>query len=132
MAAIELAPGASKNPLAVQMAALMGERLETHPERCGSFERLGGRVAIVAQDTGACLTMRFSDRRAVFFDGIVGIPDLTLRGPSALVQSITSAQGTGLRAREMASQVRRGQLQIHGLPGGFGLLTRLSLILAID
>ncbi len=140
MAAIELAPGAGQNRLAVQMATLMSERLETHPERTGAFERLGGRVAMVAEDTGASLTMRFDDHRVVVFDGIVGIPDLTLRGPADLIAGLSRIElgrfglpdprGRGTRAFALA--IRDGRLQIHGLPAGLGLLKRLGTVLAVD
>jgi len=127
MAAVELAPGAGSNPLAVQMAGLLSHRLTSFPERVGTFERLGGRVAIVAADAETSLTMRFDDRRAVLFDGIVGIPDLTLRASSELIAGLPDRG-----AMALAQAVRDGRLQIHGLPGALPLLARLGRLLAGD
>ena len=59
MAAIELAPGADDNGLAIMMATMMSQNLDDHPDRVTAFERLVGRVAIVAEDADVALTMEF-------------------------------------------------------------------------
>lgn len=139
MAAVELAPGASENGLAIMMATMMSQNLEDHPERLALFERLGGRVAIVAEDAGVSLTMCFGDRRAVVYDGIVGIPDVTVRGSAELIADLSRMETgrfglpdpKGEVNRAMVRALRAGTLRIHGMPAGLPLLARLGALLAI-
>lgn len=140
MAAVELAPGASENGLAIMMATMMSQNLEDHPERLTVFEKLGGRVAIVAEDAEVALTMAFGDRRAVVYDGIVGIPDVTVRGTAELIADLSRMETgrfglpdpKGDVNRAMAQALRDGTLKIYGLPAGLPLLARLGAVLAID
>ena len=140
MAAIELAPGAGDNGLAIMMATMMSQNLEDHPERRETFERLGGRVAIVAEDADVAMTMHFSNGRAVVHDGIVGIPDVTVRGGFELIADLSRMETgrfglpdpKGEVNRSMLAALRDGRLRIHGLPAGLPLLARLSTVLAIE
>ena len=140
MAAVELAPGASDNGLAVMMATLLSQNLEDHPERGAIFERLTGRVAIIAEDADVALTMRFGARRAVVYDGIVGIPDLTVRGSAEAIADLSRMETgrfglpdpDGEVNRAMARALREGSLRVYGLPAGLPLLVRLGALLALD
>lgn len=140
MAAIELAPGAGNNGLATMMATMMWQNLEDHPERLATFARLGGRVAIVAEDADVALTMRFERGRAVVYDGIVGIPDVTVRGTAEAIGNL-SLMETGRFGlpdprgdvnRSMVQALREGSLRVYGLPAGLPLLARLGTVLAIE
>ena len=140
MASVELAPGASDNGLAIMMATMMSQNLEDHPGRMAVFDRLGGRVAIVAEDADVAMTMSFADRRAVVYDGIVGIPDVTVRGSFELIADLSRMETgrfglpdpKGEVNRAMVRALRSGQLRIYGLPAGLPLLARLGTVLAID
>lgn len=140
MAAIELAPGAGDNGLATMMATMMWQNLEDHPERAATFARLGGRVAIVAEDAEVALTMRFEHGRAVVYDGIVGIPDVTVRGTAEVIGNLglmeTGRFGLpdprGDVNRSMVQAMRDGTLRVYGLPAGLPLLARLGAVLAIE
>ncbi|MBX3274809.1 MAG: hypothetical protein KF729_31385 [Sandaracinaceae bacterium] len=140
MAAVELAPGANDNGLAVMMATLLSQNLEDHPERGAIFERLTGRVAIIAEDADVALTMRFGERRAVVYDGIVGIPDLTVRGSAEAIADLSRMETgrfglpdpDGEVNRAMARALREGSLRVYGLPAGLPLLVRLGALLSLD
>lgn len=140
MAAIELAPGAGDNGLAIMMATMMSQNLEDHPERLAIFERLGGRVAIIAEDAGVAMTMHFAHGRVVVHDGIVGIPDLTVRGGFETIADLSRMEAGrfglpdpwGEVNRSMLAALREGRLRIHGLPAGLPLLARLGAVLAIE
>ena len=140
MAAIELAPGADDNGLAIMMATMMSQNLDDHPERMPAFDRLYGRVAINAEDADVEHSLEFRGGRAVVHDGIVGIPDVTVRGTAEVVADMSRME-TGrfglpdLRGevnRAMATALRNGELRIYGLPAGLPLLARLGTVLAID
>ena len=138
MAAVELAPGAGGNDLATMMATTMSQNLEDHPERLGVFARLGGRVAMVAEDADVSMTMHFENGRAIMHDGIVGIPDVTMRGGYALLADLSRMETgrfglpdpKGEVNRAMLAALRQGRLRVHGLPTGLPLLARLGSLLA--
>lgn len=140
MAAIELAPGAGDNGLAIMMATMMSQNLEDHPERQKTFDKLGGRVAIVAEDADVAMTMHFANGRAIVHDGIVGIPDVTVRGGFELIADLSRMETgrfglpdpRGEVNRSMVAALRDGRLRIHGLPAGLPLLARLGAVLAIE
>jgi len=140
MARVELAPGAGDSDLATTLATMIGERLEGHPERSAALDRMGGRVAMVAEDDGAGVTLCFEGGRAIVHDGIVGIPDLTLRGERALLARLsgTRAGGPGLpaasggAARGLLEALRARRLRVYGLPAGLPLPARLGRLLAMS
>lgn len=137
---VELAPGASENGLAVMMATMMSQNLADHPERRGSFDRLVGRVAIVADDADVALTMELGGGRAIVHDGIVGIPDLTIRGPAEIIADMSRMETgrfglpdpRGEVNRAMVAALRDKRLRIFGLPGALPLLVRFGNVLAIS
>jgi hypothetical protein len=140
MSAIELAPGAGDNGLAVMMATMMSQNLADHPERAPAFERLLGRVAIVAEDADVALTMELLGGRAIVHDGIVGIPDVTIRGSAERIADLSRMETgrfglpdpRGEVNRAMLAAVRAGELRIYGLIAGLPLLARLGKVLAIE
>lgn len=140
MAAIELAPGAAENGLAIMMATMMSQNLADHPDRHEAFGRLVGRVAIIAEDADVALTMEFTGGRAIVHDGIVGIPDVTVRGSAELIADLSRMETgrfglpdpRGEVNRAMWAALRERRLRVYGLPIGFPLLARLGAVLAIE
>ncbi|HEY8427694.1 MAG TPA: hypothetical protein VIL20_04940 [Sandaracinaceae bacterium] len=138
--AVELAPGAGDNGLAVMLATLMSQNLEDHPERRSAFERLRGRVAIVAEDADVALTMEMQGGRVIVHDGIVGIPDLTIRGTSEIIADMSRMETgrfglpdpRGEVNRAMVAALRDKKLRIYGLPAALPLLVRFGKVLAIE
>lgn len=138
--AVELAPGAGENGLAIMMVTLMSQNLEDHPERRPAFERLVGRVAIVAEDAGVALTMEMQGGRVIVHDGIVGIPDLTIRGDSEIIADMSRMETgrfglpdpRGEVNRAMVAALRKKKLRIYGLPAALPLLARFGKVLAIE
>jgi len=140
MAAIELAPGAGDNGLAIMMATMMSQNLEAHPDRQPAFDRLVGRIAIVAEDADVALTMEFVGGRAIMHDGIAGIPDVTVRGSAEAIADMSRMETgrfglpdpRGEVNRAMVAAIREGRLRVYGLPVGLPLLARLGTVLAIE
>lgn len=138
--AIELAPGAGDNGLAIMMATLMSQNLEDHPDRRPAFDRLVGRIAIVAEDAGVALTMELSGGRVIVHDGIVGIPDLTIRGESEIIADMSRMESNrfglpdprGEVNRAMFAALREKRLRIYGLPAALPLLARFGKVLAVE
>lgn len=138
--AIELAPGAGDNGLAIMMATLMSQNLEDHPDRRTAFDRMVGRVAIVAEDADVALTMELLGGRVIVHDGIVGIPDLTIRGDSEIIADMSRMESNRLGLpdprgevnRAMVAALRDKRLRIYGLPAALPLLARFGKVLAIE
>lgn len=138
MAAIELAPGADENGLATMLATLMAENVAAHPERARTLDRLRGRVAIVAEDADVALTIELRGGRVVMHDGIVGIPDLTIRGGAEQIGDMSRMESVGPLPdprgevnRAMWRALREKRLRIFGLPRALPLLVRIGEVLAV-
>lgn len=144
---IELAPGAEDNGLAMMLRDLVRQNLEAKPHKSGDFQELHGNVAIVADDADVALTMRFErGGRLRIFDGIVGIPDVTIRGPSEAVLALSNmplATRLGLpipdprdqqgvkTVRSVIGAMREGKLHLHGMVFHLPLVMRLTKVMSI-
>jgi hypothetical protein len=138
MAGIELAPGADENGLATMLATLMAQNLADHPPRERVLARLGGRIAIVAEDADVALTIELRRGRVVFHDGIVGIPDLTIRGGFEQISDMSRMESVGPFPdprgevnRAMARALREKKLRVFGLPWSAHLLVGIGEVLAV-
>ena len=129
MVRIELAPGAEDNGLASMLSELVRQNLEAKPHKVPDFEALDATVAIVAEDADVCLTLHFARGALTIHDGIVGIPDVAIRGTSDLIMAmsdmpLTKPLGLPLpdprdKAQLAVSQsvmaaMRSGDLKMHG------------------
>ena len=145
---VDLAPGAEENGLAMMLRDLVTQNLEAKPHKMGDFKALDGNVAIVADDADVALTLRFEyGGRLRIHDGIVGIPDVTIRGPSEAVLALSNmplATRLGLpipdpRDREAVKVVkaviaamRDGTLHVYGMAFHLPLVMRLTKVMSIN
>ena len=144
---VTLAPGAEDNGLAMMLRDLVQQNLEAKPHKMGDFEALRGSVSIVADDADVALTMRFERGKLTIHDGIVGIPDVTIRGPSEAVLALSNmplATRLGLpipdpRDREAVKTVRtvmgamrEGKLHVYGMAFHLPLVMRLTKVMSIN
>lgn len=147
MVSIELAPGAEDNGLASMLADLVRQNLEAKPHKVPDFEALHGTVAIVAEDADVCLTLRFERGRLTIHDGIVGIPDLAIRGSSDMIMAMSNMPLTrplGLPipdprdkdqlavSQSVMTAMRSGELQMHGALLHPGLVMRLTRVMSVN
>lgn len=145
---VTLAPGAEENGLAMMLRDLVQQNLEAKPHKKGDFAALAGSVSIVADDADVALTMRFErGGKCIIHDGIVGIPDVTIRGPSEAVLALSNmplATRLGLpipdpRDREAVKTVRtvmgamrEGKLHVYGMAFHLPLVMRLTKVMSIN
>jgi len=148
--AITLAPGAEDNGLATMLAELVRQNIEAKPHKKVDFDGLctrGGVVAIVAVDAEVALTMRFGRAGLVVHDGIVGIPDATVRGTSDVIINLSNLPITtplalpipGFRdeagkaaSRAVNEAMRSGDLEVHGALLAMPLLLRLTRLMSVN
>jgi hypothetical protein len=143
---IDLAPGAHDNGLATMLAALVRDNLEAKPQKKRDFATLRGNVSIVADDADVALTLCFDRGTLTIHDGIVGVPDVTIRGPSEVIMALSSmplATRLGLpipdprdreavkTVRAVASAVGTGKLHVYGMALHPLLVMKLTRVMSI-
>jgi hypothetical protein len=88
---VQLAPDAVDNGLATMLASLVSQNLEAKPHKKGDFSALSGRVSIVAEDADVALTLQFErGGKLTIHDGINGIHNVTIRGPSEVIMALSN------------------------------------------
>ena len=147
MVVIELAPGAEENGLASMLSELLRQNLEAKPHKIPDFDALDGTVAIVAEDADVCLTLHFELGRLTIHDGIVGIPDVAIRGTSDLVMAMSNMPLTrpfGLPipdprnkdqvavSRSVMTAMGAGELRMYGALLHPAFVVRLTRVISVD
>jgi hypothetical protein len=152
--AVALAPGAEENGLAIMLGDLVRQNLEAKPKKIADFDALEGRVSIVADDADVALTLVFArifDTDAAgsltIHDGIVGIPDVTIRGPSEAILALSNmplATPLGLplpspgdpeamkTVRDLARSMRDGKLHFYGMLLHLPLVMKLTRVMSVN
>jgi len=145
--AIQLAPGAEDNGLATMLADLVRQNLEAKPHKGADFDALRGSVSIVADDAEVALTLRFDGGRLTIHDGIVGIPDVTIRGTSDTILALSNMPLTtplalplpDPRDKEQVALVKgvfaamkAGQFKIYGMAFHLPLLMHLTRLMSVN
>ena len=140
---VDLAPGAEHDPLAMRFAEIVRNNLgNAWQER--EFLRLRGSVAVFADDAGTALTLRFDFGRLTIHEGVVGIPDVTIRGGIHDIEALTRLPVHGLtripsvlgdragRAAigSVARALRGRSLKIYGLVFHARFVMRLLRVLS--
>jgi len=144
---VQLAPDALDNGLATMLASLVSQNLEAKPHKKGDFSALSGRVSIVAEDADVALTLHFErGGKLTIHDGISGIPDVTIRGPSEVIMALSNmplATRFGLpmagwrdaegakTLRAVLAAVRTGELCMYGAALHPLLVMRLTRVMSI-
>ena len=142
-APISLAPGAEENAFATMLADLVRQNLESKPHKRKDFDALMGNVALVADDADVALTLVFAGGTLRLHDGILGVPDVTVRGSADAIMALSNVpllRGLPIPTdrssldvlREMMRATRTGELRIHGVFGNFGLLSRLTRVMSVN
>jgi hypothetical protein len=141
---VDLAPGTEKNPLAHRLAELVRANVARAWQR-REFQRLRGSAAIVADDAGAALTLRFDFGRLTVHEGLVGVPDITILGNTADIEALTSVrfdapfrlplprlrdEGGRAALLSVVRALRQRNLKIYGLVLNARFVVRLLRVLS--
>ena len=139
-ASIGLAPGAGDNGFAQMLATLLRQNIDERPEKKTSFVKMHGRVSIVLEDIGSAVTLHFESGRLTIHDGIVGIPDVTVRAPWEWVTKMSLVElepRFGLPdvrkpiAKEVGEAQKNGTIKIHGWLASMPLMMRLTKVMSL-
>lgn len=146
---ISLAPGAENNAFATMLADLVRQNLESKPHKAKDFHALakgrGASIALVADDAEVALTLEFKDGKLVLHDGILGVPDVAVRGSADSIMAMSNIPLTRPLAlpiptdrtsldvlRDMVRATRTGELHVHGMLGNFRVLSRLTRVMSVN
>ena len=137
-----LAPGAEENGLAAMLADLVRQNLEAKPHKRGDFDALAGSITIIAEDAEVALTLRFDGGKLTIHDGIVGLPDVTIRGSSDTILALSNLPLTTVGAfplpsdregrktvRGIVSELTHGRFHIYGMAFHLPMLLRLTRVM---
>jgi hypothetical protein len=138
---IEIAPGSEGNGMVDMLANLIRQNLEDRPDKLADFFRLRGRVAIVAEDVEVSLTLEFNRGQLTLHDGVVGIPDVTVRGDSDNIINMSLIEimdPTGLPdprgpvSRQIMAATRQEKIHVYGALRNPLFLLRLTRVMSVN
>lgn len=138
---IELHGAAKHNGLANMITELITQNLADHPDKRRDFAHLVGRVAIVAEDAGVALTLQFSFGALSVYDGIEGIPDVTVRASSDDVINLSLVELTedsrlpdlkGEVTKAMIKASREGRIRVLGAIWNIPMLIHLTRVMSVN
>jgi hypothetical protein len=144
---IELAPGAENNGFATMLADLVRQNLEAKPHKRGDFDALSGTIAIVADDAEVALTLAFDRGRLIVHDGILNVPDVTIRGTADVIMAMSNVPLTKWLAlpfpdprnkteiatmREIGAAMRAGTFHTYGLLTHLRTMLRLTRVMSVN
>lgn len=144
---ISLAKGAEENGLAVMLTDLLRQNLESKPQKIRDMQAMTGRIALLAEDAGVSMTLRFEHGDLVVYDGVVGVPDVTVRASSDVILALSNVPLTRRFAlplpkvrdrdgrqvlRDVLAAMRNGTMKVVG--GGLHapLMLRLTRIMSVN
>ena len=137
---IELAPGAENNGLANMVAGLILQNLQDRPDKRRDFARLRGRICIIAEDAGVAMTLVFAGNMLTVHDGILGVPDVTVRAQSDDIVQMSLLELTprlalpdprGAALREIVKKSRSGQVRAFGALLHIPRMLRLTRLMSV-
>ena len=137
---VEFVGSACDNGFANMVGTLISQNIEDHHELAQDLIRMRGRVALVAEDVGVSLTLQFANGQLFIHDGIVGLPDVTLRAGSDEILSLSLIESTplglpnvrGENLQKVAKALWQGRLRLYGLAANLPLVVRLSRLMAVE
>jgi hypothetical protein len=139
--AIELFPGAEQSAFAAMMSELIRSNLEDRPEKMRDFCAMRGRVALVAEDAEATITLHFQAGKLSVHPGLHGVPDLLVRGSSEALIDLSRVPHhprlsflPDLRsavAKSLGRALFERKLRIGGLASSASLALKLARVLSI-
>jgi hypothetical protein len=138
---VDIDASAEQNGLALMVAGLISQNLQEHPNKRADFARLRGTVAIVAEDAGVAMTLAFQGNTVTVSDGIVGVPQVTVRARSEdivqlslleLIPGLGLPNPLGSATREIFQKSLAGHVRVYGALLHIPMLLRLTRLLSVN
>ena len=148
MARITLAPGADENGLAVMLADLLRQNLESKPHKNRDLQAIDkARIAILAEDAEVAMTLHFDHGDLTVYDGVVGVPDVTVRASSDVILALSNMPLTrrfGLPVPafkdkdgrktlgDVLTAMRKGTMKVDGSGRNAAVMLHLTRIMSVN
>jgi hypothetical protein len=142
---VELAPGAEENGFANMLHAMLSQNFEAKPHKLSDLRKMQGTAALVADDAGVAVTLRFMRGVVVIESGVRGVPDVCVRGTTDAVMSMSNMPITfGLplpnpRDKEAKAAydginlaMKKGEIHVHGMLRHFFFMQRFTRIMSVN
>jgi hypothetical protein len=125
------------NGLATMIGGLIEANLAAHPDRRSLLKP--ATVGILASDAGVALTLRLSRHRITVANGIVGRPDVVVRGDSGTLTELSAVplalgfpDARTPEGRDVTRKLVRRELEVQGLMRHPGTVARLNRLLSVN
>ncbi len=147
MSQITLAAGAEENGLAVMLADLLRQNLESKPHKNRDLQAITGRIAILAEDAEVAMTLHFDHGDLTVYDGVVGVPDVTVRASSDVILALSNVpltrrfglpvpalrDGEGRKVMgEVLKAMRKGTMKVFGGARNASMMLHLTRIMSVN
>lgn len=138
---VKLAQGADENGFAIMICDLLSQNAADHQSKARSLQKLRGRAAIIVEDAGVAITLNFESATVWVCDGIVGIPDVSIRATSERITQMSLIEllprvGLPNPRGEVAAEVfeasKSGEVQVFGALRHPGTVARLTEVLSVN
>ena len=138
---VMLGEGADQNGFALMMSELIRQNVADHPDKRGPLARLRGRIGIVVEDAGVSVTLDCRAPVLRVLDGLVGVPDVTIRATSELMTKMSLIElvprlgvpdPRGPVAKEVAAAEKSGALRVYGALEFPLSVLRLTRVLSVN
>ncbi len=142
---VELGKGAEENGFANMLLAMLSQNFEAKPHKLADLRAMRGTVALVADDAGVAVTLRFMRGVVIIESGVRGIPDVCVRGTTDAVMSMSNMPLTfGLPfpdPRDGAAKaaydginraMKNGEIHIFGMLRNFFFMQRFTRIMSVN
>jgi hypothetical protein len=142
---VSLGDGADENGFANMLSQLLEQNLEAKPHKLKDFRAMKGTCALVADDAAVAITLTFSRGRVTIDSGLRGVPDVTIRGTTDAVMSMSNMPLTfGLPFpdprdedakavyRGVMQAMKNGEIHVYGMLRHFGFVQRLTRVMSVN
>ena len=142
---VSLAPGADENGFANMLSELLRQNLRDKPHKMRDFRKMQGTVALVADDAGTAITLAFTRGHVNVQSGVRGVPDVTIRGTTDAVMSMSNMPITyGLpfphprdenakaAYRGVMAAMKKGEIHVYGMLRHFAFVQRLTRVMSVN
>ena len=131
------APDLPEDGLGAMLLAMIRQNIEEQPDKIKPFNKLKGRVAIVAPDSEVSATLVFTKGTLTVVPGVQE-PNLTVTADSMEILGLSSVPlRMGLpdlfrpEGRDLLSKLKSGEVRIDGMFTHPLLLTRMTMVLSV-
>lgn len=140
-ASIELNHDAQDNGLACMLAELIRTNVAQDSHKQDLLHSTKGSVAIVAEDAQVALTLVFDTHGLTIFDGIHGIPDVTIRAQSNDISKLSLMKFvprfgvpklSDATTRDMVTAILKRRIRVYADPRQLSILGPVSQLMSIE